>query len=698
MDIETILGRQINSVKELKSAISDLQNSLIGVDTASEEFKTTSEKLSAAQAELNKVTTAGKQDMDAASDSIRGMEKEYKTLYDTYKKLSEEQRNSDFGKNMAKSLEELSAKINETKKEVGNFKDNIGHYSEGVTEAFSNMGLSIGGLQGPLNLAKNGSTGLKGAFDLLSKHPIMMVITALVAIFMKAADAIKNNEQLTQRLHQAFAAFQPIVNAISNAFDFLAGVIVKVVEGAAKLFEKIASLSPKMREQIQLTKELAAANDELANSQRAVNEENAGLAAEVEELRELASEETNATKKRELLIQAKEKQAQIDQNNIRIAQEELRVLEEQSKLTANSKEDNDELSAARIKVANATAQASRNERRFNREINATKTAAKSATPAVKEYAETVDSAKTAAEEIYNRTVEDSKDEVTKLTEKYNAEKAQLEAYNLDTALLTEQYNAKIDAINQKQLDKERQIAEEKRKLHEEELAKEQELIDNLKEYEENALEERRNAILDTFLSITDALGTMFSAIENVIEAELKSGDITEEEAKRKEKAIKNLRKVELAVSIAGIAAQTAAGIMAIQRGLAEEYAGNAIAAAGSAFLGPVAYADTILALNAASRVRAALNTAAIAAAGASQVAAAVGGYIAKNKSAAGSSSAAGGATTVPEVVEPEPYGYTRNVQTVEDIDYLNQQPIFVSVTDIDSALGKKATLVQETSF
>ena len=265
-DINQILGQQINSVKELKKAISDLQNSLIGVDTASEEYKSTSLKLTAAQEELNKVTSAGKQDMDAASDSIRGMEKEYKNLYDTYKKLSEEQRNSDFGKNMAQSLNELSSKINETKKDVGNFKDNIGHYAEGVTDAFSQMGISIGGLQTPLNLAKNGTNSLGTAFKALVKNPIVLAITTLVAILVKAAESIKKNEELTNRLHQAMATFQPIVNAISNAFDWLAEKIVRVVEGFANLATKILNLIPGMREQIQLTRELASAEDQLENT------------------------------------------------------------------------------------------------------------------------------------------------------------------------------------------------------------------------------------------------------------------------------------------------------------------------------------------------------------------------------------------------------------------------------------------------
>ena len=103
--INEILGKNIDSIKALKTEIKSLQDSLIGLDAESQEFKDTSYKLAAAQDELTKVTRAGKEENIAAKDSIVGMQQEYKKLYDTYKMLTDEQRNSDFGKNMAASLE-----------------------------------------------------------------------------------------------------------------------------------------------------------------------------------------------------------------------------------------------------------------------------------------------------------------------------------------------------------------------------------------------------------------------------------------------------------------------------------------------------------------------------------------------------------------------------------------------------------------
>jgi len=430
--IEEILGKNINSIKELRAEIKNLQDSLIGVDADSEQFKTTSQQLAAAQEELTKVTRAGKEENNAAKDSIVGMKNEYKALYDQYKLLSDEQRNSDFGKNMAESLETLSSKINDTQKGVGSFKDNIGNYTASVSEAFNKMGISIGGLQGPFKAAQTASGGLNTAFKTLAANPIMIAITAIVAILVKAAAAIKQNEELTMRLQQALSVFKPVLDAISNAFDFLAGIIVKVVEGFAKFSAKVLSIIPGMNKAIKSHQELAKATDELTKKQRENEIVNSQKQADIERLREEASATDDVIEKQRLLEEAKAKQAEIDQANIEIAQEELRIMQEYSEKTANSAEENEKLAAAQKKVNDAIAQGEKNARMYNKQLDAVTQTTSSAGNSVEDY-------KKKAKELHEQLIEDNKDELTKLTEKYEKEKKLLEKYHYDTKLLTEKY-------------------------------------------------------------------------------------------------------------------------------------------------------------------------------------------------------------------------------------------------------------------
>lgn len=916
--INEILGRNIDSVKELKKAITELQGSLIGLDTESQEYKDTTAKLTAAQEELTKVTQAGKTSTDAAKDSIVGMEQEYKKLYNTYKMLTEEQRNSDFGKEMADSLETLSTKLNETKQGVGNFKDNIGRYAGSVTEAFNSMGISAGAMSGPLKTATTGAKGFNTTLKALAANPVVLVLTALVAILGKAAAAIKDNEELTNRLKEAMAVFKPVLDAVSNAFDFLAGILVKTIEGLSKVAEKVMSIIPGMKSAIQSHKDLAKATNDLTKAQREANVENSKKTAEIERLREEASATDDVIEKKRLLEEAKAMQAEVDQKNIELAQEELRIQQEYAEKTANSAEENEKLAAAQKKVNDAIAQGERNMRQYNKQLDTVTKSTNSAGSAGKNWREE-------AKKLYEQTIEDSKTEIQKLTEKYEKEKKLLEKYHYDTKLLTKKYNedmgkllanatrdqiakrnetlqdaartmelvrefwtpaareqAKlddfekgtkrrynrlIDAYNdfvgniieksddldyalsnitinvqdftnyEEVLDKvkvkmkdmadagwgegtiarwknatkvleelgedgwveltkdvqkaanemsimdgisektmqniqlavedtgkkikesvndaladmhiDQKVGKEYAKILEEELnllrggwnesdfnelaamntysyldAQRQALQEELTDFQgtqEKKLElmqqyyevlhemrendwanlrlntERNDAIwdaaLDRYKAVADAHSSIIDVISSYMQAEIDSGKLTQKEVDRKKKAMENLEKVQVAVAVAGIAAQTAGGIMDVWRGYAAELPVNAETAAAA---GPAA-AATKAALDAKSLAAAILRTSTLAIQGGAQMAAAVGGYITKSV-AASEDGNSGSVGVTPVLIDSTPYSYTRTVQTEEDVQNLNQQPIWVAVQDITDGIGRQVRVTDESSF
>ena len=452
-NLNEVLGKDIQSVKDLRAAIKEYQDALVGVDAESQEYKDTTDKLAVAQEELKNVTKAGKEGVIQYSDSIAGLEKQYREMYNAYRQMSEEMRNSDAGKKQAEELNALSEKLNNLKKDVGNYKDNIGRYAESVLDAFSKMGGSVGQLVGPFKTATQGITAFNTA---LKSNPVGAVITlvmALVNVVKQLAGSIKDNEESQMRLNQAMASFQPIIDATKNAFDKVGQAIVTVVEFLGKAVDKFRVAKAAITDFLGITKgakdavkeqqktyqDLAKSVNDLTIKKREYQKANAEDKAEVERLREEASETTNLVEKKELLEEAKAKQEEIDQRNIEIAKEELRILEEQSTLTANDAEMNDKLAAAVAAVSNAEATAAANMRNFNKQLNGLNGSTSSAGSAMKNLREE-------AKKLYQETIENSKSEIQKLTEKYQKEKALLEKYHYDTKKLTEQYNKEITKI------------------------------------------------------------------------------------------------------------------------------------------------------------------------------------------------------------------------------------------------------------
>ena len=451
--LEQILGKTINSTKELREEIKRLQDELVKTEAGTAQWDATSQKLVAAQERLTSVTKANKVETQAAKDSIAGMEKEYKNLYNQYKLLTEEERNKPFGKNMAASLEELSTKLNTSKKEVGNFKDNIGRYTDSAIEAFGKMGISVGGLQGPLKIA-NGS--FKAFNKTLMANPIVWILAALKAIigvFNKVKEAIMSNEESQMELNEAMSAFQPIIDGVKNAMDKLGQAVVKVIGWIADAFRKIREIraamtdflgitdgeNDRIKEQNKLYQDLARSKNELTKAQREATKLNASQNAEVKTLLDQAAATTNQKEKLDLLNQAKEIQQQITDRNIALAEENLRILQTEASLTANDAEMNDKLAQAEAAVAQAKAEGAAKTKEMSAQIA-------SLTDQTDTYTEKLEKEKEQLDDLLKTIEENSKTELQKLEEKYKKEKALLEKYGKDTTELTKQYEAERTKI------------------------------------------------------------------------------------------------------------------------------------------------------------------------------------------------------------------------------------------------------------
>ena len=498
--LEQILGKTINSTKELREEIKRLQDELVKTEAGTAQWDATSQKLVAAQERLTSVTKANKVETQAAKDSIAGMEKEYKNLYNQYKLLTEEERNKPFGRQMAASLEELSNKLNTSKKEVGNFKDNIGRYTDSAIEAFGKMGISIGGLQGPLRLAN-------GSFNAFNKtllaNPLVWIIAALktiIGVFNKVKDAIAGNEESQMALNEAMSAFQPIIDGVQNAMDKLGQTVVKVIGWLADAFRKVREIgaavtdflgitdgaNAKVKEQNKLYQDLAKSKNELTKAQREATKLNASQNAEVQTLLDQAAATTDQKEKLELLNQAKEIRNQITERNIALAEENLRILQTEASLTANDTAMNDKLAQAEAAVAQAKAEGAAATKRMSSQIA-------SLTKGTDTYTEKLKKEKEQLDDLLKTIDENSKTELQKLEEKYNKEKALLEKYGKDTTELTYQYETERAKII---LNERRQATEASKNLLIEAADSEEEVLSIQTEFAQREVETAEKLIND----------------------------------------------------------------------------------------------------------------------------------------------------------------------------------------------------------
>lgn len=806
--IEEILGKQINSVKDLRNEIKNLQDELVRMEAGTNEWNETTHKLVSAQDALNKVTRAGKADIDANATSIVGLEKEYKNLYNAYKLLSEEERNSPFGVEMASRLKEVSEQLNDTKKNVGNFTANIGHYSESAVDAFNQMGISVGGLIQPL-------TNVKSAFGLLNKtmlaNPVMWLLGGLMllkGIFDKVKGAIAGNEETQNRLNLAMAKFQPILNSISNAFDALGTKVVGFIEKLSNAYVAVVGFIDNVKSRlglgdeeetltkaVEVTTDLEKRTQDLEKAKRKNLNLNKQQEAELKILLTEAEATTNQTEKLEKLNQAKLLQEEITKRQIEEAEEEFAIMSEKAELTANSAEDNQKLAETEARVNQVRAEGASKLKEITTKITTLTTAVNKSNTALDEHKENLEKIadienrvnenlnednyeyhyqkrkeqyekeielyKQEGKDITNLTKEYQKD-IKELWDKFEKQREEREAtsfkliitqfllgvtekrkefnsFLLETTdkinnelvkknpdfnliqsledeiykkrkelleLEQETYGLKLAELNlkkgtvglteeeeQTRLEFEIKYYETKDELRQLDLNREIKATKTREELLQREYEAKMNNA-NSILNYLDSFGALNKEISNILkdnlQQQIKEGKLTEEQAEKKKKALKGLQAVQLAVSIATIAGDTAVGITNLWQAYAKKKALNNQLIA----LPAIASAN---ALDLASTIA---QTAGMATMATAQIAAATGSYISATRSIGemGMSGASATPNTIsPNTIDTTAYSYTRELQTEEEVKE-NKAPIIVYVEDIKRALEYNNKVNVETTY
>ena len=128
------------------------------------------------------------------------------------------------------TTKEMSDKTEAAKVATLSLKDNFSDIVSQITGSVGPMSTALGGVTA-------GITGFQTAWSNLTKvfmaNPWVAALTvllgALMTIIKKVSEAIKGNENTSNKWSKAMATFQPILDAITNAFDWLAEVFVDAI-------------------------------------------------------------------------------------------------------------------------------------------------------------------------------------------------------------------------------------------------------------------------------------------------------------------------------------------------------------------------------------------------------------------------------------------------------------------------------------
>ena len=276
--------------------------------------------------------------------SLRALRAELSNVTKQYDALSEADRRSAEGLKLKGRIDEITTTLKNSEQETGRFYRNVGNYANGFVEAFTRMGGSMGNMQGPINVVKNG-------FAAISKTPLIAILGALVTILQKVIQNLKSSEETMNAVAVALAPLNAGGRLFTRVLQAIGNGVAKVVTKLTEWADKLGLINEAMKTEQQLVKD----DIELQKREREAMVENAKDALEVSKLRAEAADKAkySAKERSEFLDQAIAKEEAIAKRELDLVKERNRILEEQSKLAANSKEENDELYRSRAAVYEA---------------------------------------------------------------------------------------------------------------------------------------------------------------------------------------------------------------------------------------------------------------------------------------------------------------------------------------------------------
>lgn len=276
--------------------------------------------------------------------SLRALRAELSNVTKQYDELSEEERKAAEGMKLKAQIEEITADLKNSEQETGRFYRNVGNYANGFVEAFTRMGGSMGKMQGPMNLVKNGLTAM-------SATPIIAILGALVMIIQKVIESLKSSEATMNAVTIAMAPLNAAGRLLQVVMQKLGEGIAKVVTTLTKWADKLGLINEAMKTEQQLVRDEIA----LQLREREIIRENADSQLKISQLRAQAADKLKYSEQERIgfLKQAVAEEDAVAKRELEVARERYRILEEQSKLAENSKEENDELAKAYADMINA---------------------------------------------------------------------------------------------------------------------------------------------------------------------------------------------------------------------------------------------------------------------------------------------------------------------------------------------------------
>lgn len=252
--------------------------------------------------------------------------------------------NTEEGQKLVTETKEISDRLKDMEKAVGDNRRNVGNYAESIQEAMSStQGLS--GATAAMATSLSGGVNVLKVFNAtLKANPILAVVSVILILVSTVEKLMKRNSEMAANLKAAFAPFEVIFSRILDG-------VTNMLSGVAKAFEwiseKVVGLLTSIGAISEETTKAANAAKTLTKQELAIYEAEtnnlvtlSAMRRELEAQRTIVGDQLKTAEERNLAAQkAIVISKQMEKAEIDVLQQKYNQIKAQNELSYTSKED-----------------------------------------------------------------------------------------------------------------------------------------------------------------------------------------------------------------------------------------------------------------------------------------------------------------------------------------------------------------------
>lgn len=297
-----------------------------------------------AQQQNNAEVKSTKTLLDSQATSVNALRAQLALNTAELNKMSEAERTtSEAGINLSESTKALSDKLKTLESSIGDNRRNVGNYAEGVKEGI----LQTNGLTGATGAMVGGlksSIGGVQAFNAaLKANPIMLVVSVILLLMSTIEKLMNRNTELSTSLKAAFAPFKVIferlLDWITGLFKGVAWVLENISKGVVWLLDNLGLISEETKKAADAAAQLEKETQRIYQAETDALVPMAKMRREMEELKNIAADQTKSAKERQDALQAAQAKLQeIKKSELDILEAKYKQIKAQNSLSYTSAE------------------------------------------------------------------------------------------------------------------------------------------------------------------------------------------------------------------------------------------------------------------------------------------------------------------------------------------------------------------------